>query len=134
MDENLASMRRLQEIIRNRLSACKGISFTGPLDAEKRVPGHVSVLVPGADGEALVMKSDLKGVCISSGSACRQGIVEPSRIVLALGWPQDVALGSARISAGRYNTEDECRRAGELLAEVFTAMQDSAATCGKVTA
>src|SRR5262249_6258637 len=95
MDENLASMRRLQEIICRRLSACKGVSFTGPLDAEKRVPGHVSVLVPGADGEALVMKSDLRGVCISSGSACRQGIVDPSRLLLPPRCPPDVALRSS---------------------------------------
>jgi len=134
MEENLASMRRLQEIIRGRLASCPGVQFTGPEDPDKRVPGHVSVLVPGADGEALVMKSDLQGVCISSGSACRQGIVEPSRIVLALGWPQDQALGSARISAGRYNSEDECRQAADMLAQVFTALQDSAAACGKVTA
>ncbi len=134
MEENLASMRRLQEIIRSRLALLKGVKFTGPQDPEKRVPGHVSVLVPGADGEALVMKSDLKGVCISSGSACRQGIVEPSRIVLALGWPQDEALGSARISAGLYNTEDECRQAVDLLADVFSALHDSAAACGKVIA
>lgn len=134
MDTNLARMRRLQEIMRDRLSRVPGIKFTGAKQPDKRVPGHVSVLVPGSDGETLVMKSDLKGVSISSGSACRQGIVEPSRIVLALGWPQDEALGSARISAGRFNSEEECTRAAELLAQVFAAVQESASACSKVTA
>src|SRR5262249_47030383 len=42
LKENLAAMRRLQEIIYSRLAGCKGVRFTGPLAADKRVPGHVS--------------------------------------------------------------------------------------------
>lgn len=129
LEETASALRRRQKTILDALSACEGVKVTGPLDIEKRVPGHVSVLVPGADGEALVMKADLAGVCISSGSACRQGIIEPSRIVLALGWPQEEALGSARISVGRHNSDDECSRAARILAELFSSIPRPQSAC-----
>lgn len=129
MDQYQKNMRFIQEAVINKLLACPGVKLTGAKDLDHRVPGHVSVLVPHTDGEALVMKADLKGIMISSGSACRQGIIEPSRILLALGWPQDEALGSARITAGRYNNLKECQEAASLLHEVFSQLGKSQSAC-----
>ena len=130
LEDNIENLRRRQRILIDALATVNGIKFTGPLDIEKRVPGHVSVLVPGSDGEALVMKCDMKDLCISSGSACRQGIIEPSRILLALGWPEQEALGSARISVGRYNSDDDCRQAASHLVEIFTSIPKPQSACG----
>ena len=129
LDANMKDLRRRQKIITDCLATVDGIKLTGPLAIEKRVPGHVSVLVPGSDGEALVMKCDLKDLAISSGSACRQGIIEPSRILLALGWPEKEALGSARISVGRFNSDEECKKAAADLAEIFAAIPKPQSAC-----
>jgi cysteine desulfurase len=116
-----AVLREMQALIIKRLTQVAGVKLTGPVDLEKRLPGHVSLVVPGVEGETLVMRSDLKGVCISSGSACHHGITEPSHVLKAIGLSNREALGSARISAGRYNSVEEVSRALDILMEVITS-------------
>jgi cysteine desulfurase len=50
---------------------------------------------------------DLRGVAVSSGSACTAGAIEPSHVLRAMGLPYALAHGSLRISLGRYNTAQE---------------------------
>jgi cysteine desulfurase len=116
-----STLREMQERIIQTLTKIEGVKLTGPVDLDKRLPGHVSLVVPGVEGETLVLRSDLKGVCISSGSACHHGITEPSHVLKAIGLSNRDALGSARISAGRYNTMEEVDRALEILMEVITS-------------
>jgi cysteine desulfurase len=116
-----ATLREMQDRIIQTLTKIEGVKLTGPVDLDKRLPGHVSLVVPGVEGETLVLRSDLKGVCISSGSACHHGITEPSHVLKAIGLSNRDALGSARISAGRYNTMEEVDRALEILMEVITS-------------
>lgn len=70
----------------------------------KRLPGTLNVSFPGAEGEALLMSLDLKGIAVSTGSACSSGSIEPSHVLLALGLDPQTALGSVRFSLGRNNT------------------------------
>lgn len=70
----------------------------------KRLPGTLNVSFPGAEGEALLMSLDLKGIAVSTGSACSSGSIEPSHVLLALGLDPQTALGSVRFSFGRDNT------------------------------
>lgn len=121
-------LRKLQAILTEKLLAIDGIKITGPKDPEMRVPGHVSVVVPGAQGDAIILQSDLKNICISSGSACHSGVIEPSSVLKAIALPREEALGSARISAGIFNTEKECQEAGETLAGVFKSLMKKPAS------
>lgn len=91
------------------------VTITGPSDIEKRLPGHVSFSVTGIEGEALVLKSDLKGLAISSGSACHQGIIEASSVLKAIGLGQAKSLGAVRISFGADNTQSDVLEAIRLL-------------------
>lgn len=59
--------------------------------------------------ENLIIKLDLKGICVSSGSACSSGSIKPSRILLEMGRDKKTAGRSIRISFGRYNTEKDVR-------------------------
>ncbi|HBN08603.1 MAG TPA: cysteine desulfurase NifS, partial [Cyanobacteria bacterium UBA8530] len=68
---------------------------------EKRLPGYVNVSLPGIEGEALVMRLDLKGIAVSSGSACSSHSLEPSHVLLAIGLAHVEAHGSLRFSLGR---------------------------------
>jgi cysteine desulfurase len=118
VDENISNLRSMQKILLDRLLPVEGLRITGPADMERRLPGHVSIAITGAEGESLVMKCDLKGVSVSSGSACHKGIIEPSSVLRALRLPDAEARGSLRISAGRFNTSEECEKAADLIAQI----------------
>lgn len=110
----------MQERIVSTLLAIDGVAVTGPSDLSKRLPGHVSVSLNKAQGEGLVVKCDLKGVAVSSGSACHKGIIEASSVLKALGLSTDRALGAIRITIGRDNTDAEIDRACQVLTDVFS--------------
>ncbi len=98
----LASMRdRLQaELLKIPGSQVNGGSVP-------RLPGTLNMSFEGVDGQSLIFALDLKGVAVSSGSACASGSVSPSHVLLALGLPYLLAHGSLRLSLGKYNTDDE---------------------------
>ena len=63
-----------------------------------RLPGIVSITVDGMDSEELILKLDAKGFCVSAGSACSSGSLDPSHVLSAMNISRDQALGSLRIS------------------------------------
>lgn len=65
-----------------------------------RAPHVLSLAIPGADAEALLMHLDLAGIAVSGGSACSTGSVEPSHVLVAMGVPRPLALGAIRLSLG----------------------------------
>ncbi|MBU6450344.1 MAG: cysteine desulfurase [Cyanobacteria bacterium REEB67] len=104
------------------LSACENLRVTGPLDLSRRLPGHVSFAVADLEGEALVMRSDLQGLAVSSGSACHLGIIEPSQVLRALRLPDRLANGALRVSFGRDNSDDDAMLAGKALLEIIAKL------------
>jgi len=69
----------------------------------------------------MVLNADIKGVCVSSGSACHNGIIEPSQVLKAVGLSNNEALGSLRISAGALTTEEECTSGAEILSQILSS-------------
>lgn len=63
-----------------------------------RVPGTLNVCFRNIEGESLVMALDLAGYCVSSGSACASGVLEPSHVLLAMGRSKAEALSAIRVS------------------------------------
>ena len=72
-----------------------------------RLPNTTNVAFSGVDAQALLIRMDLAGFAISTGSACASGSVEPSTTLLALGLSVEEALSSLRISFGMPNAPDE---------------------------
>jgi cysteine desulfurase len=72
--------------------------------ASPRLPNTSHVAFPGVEGESLLIRLDLAGFAVSTGSACSSGTVEPSKTLLAIGLPVEEALSSLRISFGITNT------------------------------
>src|SRR6185295_16853976 len=75
--------------------------------ASPRLPNTSHVAFPGAEGESLLIRLDLAGFAVSTGSACSSGAVEPSKTLIAIGLSPEEALSSLRISFGITNTPDE---------------------------
>jgi len=75
--------------------------------ASPRLPNTSNVAFPGVEGESLLIRLDLAGFAVSTGSACSSGAVEPSRTLLAAGIPAAEALSSIRVSFGPENSARE---------------------------
>ena len=73
--------------------------------AADRLANTVMLMVPGIDGPALLMGLDEAGFAVSSGSACAAGSTEPSHVLVAMGYPPDLARGAVRVSFGMDNVD-----------------------------
>jgi len=69
-----------------------------------RLATNISISFDGVNGEDVVLRLDRLDICTSTGAACKSGMVEPSHVLLAMGLPRRLALGSLRLSLG-----DGCR-------------------------
>jgi len=76
-------------------------------DENNRLPGIINIVFDGVTGESLMHLLDLKGICVSTSSACTSGRDEPSHVLMALGLTEQQAKSAIRISYGRYNNIDE---------------------------
>jgi len=76
----------------------------------ERLPGKAAFAVRYIEGESMLLHLDQAGIMVSSGSACASGSLEPSHVILALGYPPEDAHGSVRVSLGWQNTEAEVGR------------------------
>ncbi len=90
---------------------------------ERRLPGYVNVSIRYVEGEALLLRLDLCGVCGSSGSACTSGSLDPSHVLLAIGLPHEIAHGSLRLSLSDDTTVEEVDEVLRILPEVVDALR-----------
>ncbi len=72
-----------------------------------RLPNNVHFGFEFVEGESLLIKLDMAGVCASSGSACTSGSLDPSHVLLAIGLPHERAHGSLRLTLSEENTREE---------------------------
>jgi cysteine desulfurase len=72
-----------------------------------RLPNNASFLFRYIEGESILLHLDQAGVAASSGSACTSGSLEPSHVLMAMGFPHEVAHGSLRLTLGKENTDDD---------------------------
>jgi cysteine desulfurase len=84
-------------------------------DPKKRLPNNLNLIIPGLEGQALVMYLDQAGILASTGSACSSGDLDPSHVLLALGRSREQAAASLRLTLGRSTTEADIAKAAELL-------------------
>ena len=75
--------------------------------AEPRLPNTTNLSFAGVEAEGVLMLLDQAGICVSSGSACTTGSLDPSHVLMAMHCTPAQARASVRFSLGRYNTESE---------------------------
>jgi cysteine desulfurase len=104
----LSTQRPRLEALRDRLAQglLNAIDETVYLGhPSERLPGNVCVSVRYIEGESMVLQLDAKGVAVASGSACASGSLEPSHVILAMGFGAEEAHGSVRLTLGRENSD-----------------------------
>lgn len=92
-------------------------------DAERRVPNIANLNFDFVEGEGLQISLDLKGVAVSTGSACSSGSTEPSHVLTAIGLPRDNGYGSLRFSFGKDNTREDVEYVLEVLPAVVEKLR-----------
>lgn len=104
MDGEAKRLKKLQERMLKGLHAkLPEIYVNG--DLEHRIPGNLNISFAHVEGESLMM--GIKGLSVSSGSACTSASLEPSYVLRALGVEEEMAHTSLRIGLGRFTTEQE---------------------------
>lgn len=78
--------------------------------------------VSPVDGDALIMGMDLRGVAVTSGSACTSGSLQPSHVLLAMGRSEQTARATIRFSLGRWTTRDDIEYAAEAVSQVLRTL------------
>lgn len=108
LEEQIKLMKLLSEITISGLrSRIHGLIVNGhPID---RLPGNVNISFPDVEGEAMMLNLNLKGICVSTSSACNSGNDNLSHVLLAIGASPEQANNTIRISYGKYNSETDTR-------------------------
>ncbi|MES2854246.1 MAG: cysteine desulfurase family protein [Bdellovibrionota bacterium] len=115
--ERAEEMRGLRDYFEARVK--KEISEVRITGAESlRLPNTSSLIIPGVDGEILLMNLDLKGFAVSTGAACSSGSPEPSPVLLAMGLSRKEAQSSLRVGLGWSTTRDDVDRFTDTLVDI----------------
>ena len=121
MDGEAKRLKKLQERMLKGLQAkLPEIYVNG--DLEHRIPGNLNISFAHVEGESLMM--GIKGLSVSSGSACTSASLEPSYVLRALGVEEEMAHTSLRIGLGRFTTEQEVDTAVADLVHQVTKLRE----------
>lgn len=86
---------------------------------EKRLPNNANFSFQFVEGESVLIKLDMAGICASSGSACTSGSLDPSHVLLAIGLPHEIAHGSLRLTLGDDTTMEQIDYVVDMLKEII---------------
>jgi cysteine desulfurase len=103
MASELPRIRALHQRLLDGLSGIEQVFVNG--DLKQRVPHNLNMSFNYVEGESLIM--GVKGIAVSSGSACTSASLEPSYVLRALGRSDELAHSSLRMTIGRFTTEEE---------------------------
>jgi cysteine desulfurase len=121
MDGEARRLKKLQDrMLKGLQSKLTDLVING--DLEHRIPGNLNISFAYVEGESLMM--GIKGLSVSSGSACTSASLEPSYVLRALGVEEDMAHTSLRIGLGRFTTEQEVDTAVDELVRHVTKLRE----------
>ena len=121
MDERNTRIKQLRDNLLDKLLKIDGAYLNGSL--ENRIPGNINIRFSDVSGSRLVSLCSLYGVYISAGSACNEGISEPSHVLKAIGLSDEEALNSVRITLSHCNTEQEIDEAANIITSLVNRIR-----------
>lgn len=89
-----------------------------------RLPNNINFAFQFIEGESLLIKLDMAGICGSSGSACTSGSLDPSHVLLAIGLPHEIAHGSLRLTLSEENTMEEMDITADKIKEIVAYLRE----------
>ena len=118
IEENRLKLLRLEKQLMEKLKT-SGMQFVRN-GGDPFLPGLLSLSFPGQDGEAILHRMDLKGISISTGSACDSKKTAISHVLQAIRLDNEYALGTVRVSLGKFNTEEDVNFIASSLADILS--------------
>ena len=123
LTEEMNQVGQLRDSMEERLQAAiLDIHVNG--ENAPRLPNTSNLMVDYAEGEGLVISLDLKGVAVSTGSACSSGSLEPSHVLTAIGKTPDEGFGSLRISLSTLTTRQDVDYLVEVLPAIVERLRE----------
>ena len=107
-DSNVEHMRRLRDHLIDGLLSMEDAILNGPR-GKGRAPDNANVSFLRCEGESLTIELSLKGVYVSSGSACTRKMLQPSHVLIALGREHEAAHGSILMKVSRYHSDEDVK-------------------------
>lgn len=131
MDDHRNHFIKLRKRLLNGLEEKFGNRYHINGDVENGVPHIINISFKdanggGIDGEMLILNLDVEGICVSSGSACTSGAMEPSHVLTGIGLDNEIANSSIRVSLGKQNTIEDIDYFLEKLEIVVERMMSTA--------
>ena len=121
--DGIREVRTLRDYMIRRLEAeIPDCHLNGHRD--RRLPGNVNMTFEGVEGESLLIRLDLEGICASAGSACTSGSLNPSHVLLAIGLEPDRARSAVRFTLGVENTREEIDKTVETVKNTVAKLRE----------
>ncbi len=114
-ESSFSYMQELKEMLLSNLCATGSVNGSGPT-----ICNTLNIAFSDVDAENLMIRLDQCGVCVSMGSACSSGSIEPSRVLLEMGVERSKARSSLRFSLSRFNTKQEIEKVIQILQELLS--------------
>ena len=121
-NEHIAKLR--DYFVSQVLEKIPHIYFNGPKDMSKRLANNASFSFEYVEGESILMRLDMQGIRVSSGSACSSGSLEPSYVMLSIGVPIEIAHGTIRFSFGKSNTMEQTQYVVDQLVSIIDNLRE----------
>ena len=107
LDANRETLERLRGRLVESIGRIPGARVMGPADPERRVGGIVALTLTGVDHDPALVLLDERGICVSAGSACAAGAVEPSHVLAAMGVGERESRTYLRISLDAVENDEQ---------------------------
>jgi cysteine desulfurase len=129
-EENVAHMRKMRDkLVDGIFEELSDVKFNGA-KGDKRAPDNANISILRCEGEALTIELSLKGVYVSSGSACSRRLLQPSHVLVAIGRKFSEAHGSILMKTTRYHTEEDINYVLEVLPSAVSRIRGIVGSTG----
>lgn len=123
IDEDIIRQEKLKQYFEQEItSSVDGIKINGY--RKNSLPSNLNLCIENVDGILLVDSLSRSDICISTGSACNSNLIEPSHVLTAMGFSEQEAKTSVRISLSRYTTKDELENVLEVITQAIQEIRE----------
>ncbi len=120
-------LRKLRDMLQAELTEAFADAIISG-NQKRRLPGHLHISFPGVDAERLVFALEMRGVLVATGSACAANKGTRSHVLTAIGLAPEVADGSLRLTLGHLSTEENTKKAADIIIEEVMRERQRVAT------